>query len=72
MATCHHKTESVGTAIPSGAVATHVTSLVLIQTCNGCLITRSVLYRAHIQGHVLTGFQRAPRAYMPSSTVQTF
>jgi hypothetical protein len=62
MATCHHKTEVVGTAMPLGAVAMYVTCLALIQAFNGSQIRSSGLCALHMQGHVLTDFQCAPRA----------
>jgi len=48
MAICHHKTESVGAAIPLGAAAMHVTCLALIQVCNGCPIRSSAICCSHI------------------------
>jgi len=72
MATCHRKTESVGTGTPLRAVGMHVTCFALMQACNGCPIRSSALYSSHIQGHVLTGFQCAPRTWKPGSTVEPF
>jgi len=61
MATCHRKTESVGTTIPLVIIAMYVTCLALMQTCNGCPSRSSALCSSHIQGHVLTDFQCASR-----------